>query len=126
MSGWYLLPRLQIIERSLSEVQKDWDTKKGSIGMSDYTLDEFKSMRKNDRIVIFYSYASKLDMREFFDMMGVEYSAKARAQIEHLGYTKPPRVLFVSTPDGYCQSDDYGDYLDRETIDIDGSTAFPY
>jgi hypothetical protein len=127
--GWHLLSRLQVMQRGLKKIktESEWnDSVFGTKIFSDYTFTDFNNMRDNDRIVILYSYAAQLDLNNFFEMMGVEYSQKAYDQIENSGYAyKPGKVFFVSTPDGYCKKDTYGDFLDKQTIDVDGETAYP-
>ncbi len=124
--GWLLWARLHILEREISRAKEDWEAKKASIGFSNYTLDEFNSMRANDWLVVSFSYATGLDYTTYFDMMGIEFSQKAREQIKSFGYEKVPNTYFVSTPTGYCKSDEYGTLFDRETLNIDGTTKFPY
>jgi hypothetical protein len=110
----------------MRRAKKDWDAKKDSVGFSTYTLDEINSIRNNDWLVIAYSYAAELDYRNYFDMMGIEYSQKARDQIASFEYEVVPNSLFVSTSKGYCNEDDYGTLFDKPTLDIDGSTAYSY
>ncbi len=124
--GWDLLPRLHILDREIKRAKNDWDNKKSSIGFSNYTLDEFNNISNNDWLVISYSFATGLDYRDYLDMLGIEYSQKASQQVESFGYEKVPKKFFVSTPDGYCKSDDYGTQLDREWLDIDGESEYPY
>jgi hypothetical protein len=125
-NGWHVLARVHILEREMRRAKKDWDAKKDSVGFSTYTLDEINSIRNNDWLVVAYSYAAELDYRNYFDMMGIEYSQKARDQIASFEYEVVPNSLFVSTSKGYCNEDDYGTLFDKPTLDIDGSTAYSY
>ena len=126
-NGWHLLARLHILEREIKRVKDDWDNKKASIGFSNYTLDEFNNMRKNDWILVSYSFAVGLDFRDYLTMMGMEYSQKASDQVASFNYPMVPKKFFVSTPNGYCKSDGtYGAFLDKSMLDVDGNTTFPY
>jgi hypothetical protein len=125
-NGWHVLARVHILERELRRAKKDWEAKKGSVGFSTYRLDESNTIRNNDWLIVSYSYAAQLDYRNYFDMMGIPYSQKARDQIVSFGFEVVPNSLFVSTDTGYCKTDDYGTILDRQTLPMDGSTAYAY
>ena len=126
-NGWHLLARLHILEREIKKAKEDWDNKKASLGFSSYTLDEFNAMRKNDWLLVSLSFAGEVDFRDYLSMMGIEYSTKASAQVASFGYPLVPKKFFVSTPSGYCKSDDtYGAFLDKSSLDVDGTTLFPY
>jgi len=124
-NGWHLLARLHILQRAIIWAQEDFQTRKHAIGFDNYTLDEFKNRRKNDWLLISYSFASGLDFRDYFDMMGIEYSSKAADQVASFGYVHVPKTFIVSTPDGYCKTDIYGVYLDKEEVPIDGTSSWP-
>ena len=82
-------------------------------------------MRKNDWMLISLSHAVSLDFRDYLDMMGIEYSDKAADQVAGFGYPDVPREFFVSTSNGYCKTDAYGSFLDKDTLDIDGLSVWP-
>ncbi|MCK5727463.1 MAG: hypothetical protein KAH22_11645 [Thiotrichaceae bacterium] len=124
MAGIYF--RVHILEREKSRAIKNWAVKKEDIGFSTYTLDEFSAIRDNDWLVVSYSYAATLDYRNYFDMMGIPYSQKARDQIASFGFEVVPNVLFVSTDKGYCSSDAYGSLFERPSLPIDGVEAYLY
>ncbi|CAA6816771.1 MAG: Unknown protein [uncultured Sulfurovum sp.] len=126
-NGWHLLARLHILEREISRADDDWEANRASLGFNSYTLDEFNTMRRNDWLLVSFSFASGLDFREYLTMMGIEYSQKASEQVASFSYESVPKIFFVSTPNGYCKSDDtYGAFLDKSTLEVDGTTAFPY
>ena len=125
-NGWHLLSRLHLLDREIKRVKNDWENKKASIGFDGYSWDEFNSMRKNDWLLVSFSFASGLDFRDYFNMMGIEYSQKASDQVESFAYERVPAKLFVSTPDGYCKKDEYGDFLDKTLIDVKEGVAFAY
>ena len=125
-NGWHLLARVHILEREIKRAESDWEASRANLGFDSYSLDEFKAIRNNDWLVISYSFAAGLDFREYFTMMGIEYTQKAADQIASFGYESVPQKFFVSTPNGYCKSDDYGSFLDKEMINVDGNTSFPY
>ncbi len=126
-NGWHLLSRLHILEREISRADDDWDANRASLGFSNYSLDEFKAMRNNDWLLVSFSFASGLDFRDYLTMMGIEYSQKASDQVASFSYDAVPRKFFVSTSNGYCKSDGtYGAYLDKDLLDVDGTTEYSY
>ena len=125
-NGWHVLARVHILEREMRRAKKDWEARKASMGFSTYSLDEINNIRNNDWLTIAYSYASEVDLRDYFDMMGIPFSQKAHDQIASFGFDKAPKSLFVSTDTGYCQTDDYGTLFDRPTLPIDGNTPYSY
>ena len=125
-NGWHVLARVHILEREMRRAKKDWEARKASMGFSTYSLDEINNIRNNDWLTIAYSYASEVDLRDYFDMMGIPFSQKAHDQIASFGFDKAPKSLFVSTDTGYCQTDDYGTLFDRETLPMDGNTSYIY
>ena len=58
-------------------------------------------------------------------MMGIEYSQKASNQVESFHYDIVPNKFFISTPDGYCKTDAYGTYLNKNSLAVDGNSAWP-
>jgi hypothetical protein len=124
-NGWHVLARVHILEREKNRAKQDWDARKTSIGFSTYSLSEFNSIRDNDWLIVSYSYAAGLDYRNYFDMMGIPYSQKARNQIASFNYDVVPDALFVSTNTGYCKQDGAGRLFDRPTIAIDGTQTWP-
>jgi hypothetical protein len=110
----------------MRRAKQDWENRKASVGFDHYTLDEINSIRDNDWLVIAYSYGAELDFRDYFDMMGIPYSEKAREQIRSFGFALAPKALFVSTDKGYCNTDTYGRLFDRPTLPIDGVSVYPY
>ena len=125
-NGWHVLARVHILEREMILAKKDWEARKNSVGFSTYSLKEIKNIRNNDWLVVAYSYAAEVDYRNYFDMVGIPYSEKARNQIASFGFEAAPKSLFVSTPDGYCKEDAYGRLFNRPTLPIDGTTPYAY
>jgi hypothetical protein len=128
-NGWHLLARMHILEREIDKVDDNetiWEAHRANLGFDSYTLDEFNNMRKNDWLLVSFSFAAGLDFRDYITMMGIEYSQKASDQVDSFGYTMVPKKYFVSTPNGYCKTDDYGTYLDKSMLDVDGNTTYPY
>ncbi len=123
-NGWHLLARLHILEREVKRAKKDWDTKKVSLGFSDYTLVEFNKMRKNDWMLISLSHAAGLDFRDYLSMMGIAFDQKAANQVASFGYTAVPKIFFESTPSGYCKTDVFGTFLNKSSLAIDGKTKW--
>ena len=125
-NGWHVLARVHILEREMKRAKQDWENRKASVGFSNYTLDEINAIGDNDWLVIAYSYAAEIDYRNYFDMMGIPYSDKAREQIASFGFDAAPKALFVSSKTGYCAADEYGKLFDRPTLAIDGETVYSY
>jgi hypothetical protein len=126
-NGWHLIARLHLLERAIPTVKADWDNLKANIGFSNYTIDEFDTMRANDWLVISYSFATQLNLTTYFDMMGIPYSQKARKQVESFNFDSVDTNYYISTDTGYCTKDDYGYLLgDRKFLEIDGSSEYPY
>ena len=122
--GWHLLARLHILERELYGAKKAWDEKKASLGFDTYSKSEIDQINNNDWMLVSLSFASGLDFREYLSMMGISYSDKAAAQVASFGYEVVPKKFFISTPNGYCTNDKYGDFLDKNMLDIDGTTVW--
>lgn len=123
-NGWHLLARLHILERQITWAKADWENRKASLGFTNYSLSEFNAIRNNDWLVISFSFAAGLDFRDYLTMMGMEYSQKAADQVASFGYEMVPQRFFLSTPNGYCKSDDiYGAYLNKDTLPIDGNVS---
>jgi len=124
-NGWHLLARLQILEREINSIKSDWESKKGDIGFSTYSLNEFNQIANNDWLLISLSFAAALDYRDYLSMMGISYSQKAAAQVASFNYPMVNKRYFVSTAKGYCKQDEYGDYLDKQLLEVDGSSIYP-
>ena len=127
-NGWHVLARVHILDRvSYHAIRNNkWDAKKSGLGFGSYSKSEYQAMRRNDWMVIAYSYAAQLDFTDYFDMVGIPYGQKARSQIKSFGFDKAPKSLFVSTDKGWCTTDDYGTQFDRPTVPVDGTTAYPF
>ena len=131
--GWHLLGRVHLLLREFTEARNSdtaWSSKKAALGFGNYSRDEAKQLSNNDIMIILYSKAAYADFREYWDMWGVPYSAKASAQIESFGYPKVPRRFFFSTSDGYCKDDKFSQSdalnpLDKDFIVIDGNGVWP-
>jgi len=123
-NGWHLLARLHILEREIKRVKEDWENRKNSIGFSLYSIDDFNVIGKNDWLLISLSYAGKIDFSNYLAMMGIEYTQKALDQVNTFGFSKVPKEFFISTSNGYCKEDQYGGFLAKETISIDGATVW--
>jgi len=125
-NGWHVLARVHILEREMRRAKQDWEAKKASVGFSTYSLAEINAISNNDWLTVAYSYASELDLRNYFTMMGIPFSQKARKQIESFGFDVVPNALFVSTKEGYCKEDKYGRLFDKQMLNINGIESFPY
>ena len=120
-NGWHVLARVHILEREMWRAKKDWDTRKASVGFDQYSLEEINNIRNNDWLIIAYSYAAELDYTNYFDMMGIPYSEKARTQIKSFGFDVVPNALFKSEGLAYCSS---VNLLNQPLINVDGTTVW--
>lgn len=122
-TGWHLLGRLHTIEREFNRSAKSeelWNAGKGSIGFSDYTLEEAKAISSDDWQLIAISYVTQRDMRAYLDMWGFSFENKAKQQVGSLSLTAMPLKYFASENTGYCL-DDFAKY----PLDVDVSAVWP-
>ncbi len=128
-NGWHLLARMHILERERNRAKRDestWNSMKDDLGFSTYSFEEFKQIPKNDYIVVTMSFAAELDLRPYFDMMGIEYTQKASKQIAAFGFEEADKnTYFASTPNGFCQQDKFGYMLGKQAIPVDGTSSYP-
>ena len=86
--GWDVITALYLLERQVTwrtysfVSASQWDQVKQSLCLSDYTRDGAQAafsngLGYNDRFLIEVSCVTGMDQRDFFDMWGVRYSAKA-------------------------------------------------
>ena len=109
--GWHLLPRLHILDREFNRAIKnetDWEAKRAGLGFASYAYNEAKNVSNNDWLTIAISWATGLDYRDYIQMWGQEFSAKADAQVNGYGYTAVPRNYFMSSSNGYCKGEGFG------------------
>ena len=132
-NGFHLLTRLHMLERHLDRyAQKNtenWDNEKDKLCFDNYSLDEIKKIPSKDWLSVSLSCASGIDFRPFFDMYGIDYSTKASAQIDALGFTETAQsVFFVENNDsGFTMpNDEAGAYLGKDSVVVDGDTEYPY
>ncbi|MEZ9396129.1 ImpA family metalloprotease, partial [Vibrio splendidus] len=122
-TGWHLLGRLHTIEREFNRLAKSeelWNAGKGSIGFSDYTLEEVKAISSDDWQLIAISYVTQRDMRAYLGMWGFSFENKAKQQVGSLSLIAMPLKYFASENTGYCL-DDFAKY----PLDVDGSAVWP-
>ncbi len=120
-NGWHVLARVHVLEREMRRAKQDWDAKKASVGFDQYSLDEINAIRNNDWLIVAYSYAAGLDYINYFDMMGIPYSQKARDQITSFGFEVVPDALFESEDTAYCSSENL---MNQPLINVDGTTVW--
>jgi hypothetical protein len=130
-NGWHIYPRMHLLQRAIStadDSNESFESMKNGIGFSQYSYEEYKSViasnPSNDWTLISLSFASKVDFRNYLDMMGITYSQKAGEQVESFNYPETQKIFFVSTPDGYCQTDEFGSYFDKAYIPVDGNSSW--
>ena len=120
--GWMLRGRLHMFEREFNRAKQSEDTwlaKRGSLGMGEYTLTEAKAIDNNDWYLISTSFTTSTDYRDYFDMWGLTYSAKAASQVATLNFASITRQYFLSDSKAYC----FG--LDKPAVNVDGAQTWP-
>lgn len=122
--GWHLLARLHILEREFNRARSDattWDAKKTSLGFASYSKAEADAISSNDWMVIAVSKVTGMDYRDYFNMWGQAYSAKANTQVAGFNHATAERRFFISSSNGYCK----GEGFDGNNLPVDGNQAWP-
>ncbi|MFM2032444.1 MAG: hypothetical protein RLZZ297_1209 [Chloroflexota bacterium] len=87
--GWDLVTMLYMHDRLLGANRgsdASWDAIKASLGMSTYTSTEARAIDNNSLFLVRASWLLKTDQRPFFDLWGIDYDAKASAQVTAYGF----------------------------------------
>ena len=107
-NGWHLIPRLHILSRNFNDNDDDdakWNDVRASLGFSSYERSAARLLNNNDWLLIAASFATGLDYRPFFDLMGQAYSSKASAQVGLFGFPPVERAFYLpATNKAYCDS----------------------
>ena len=85
--------------RAISNSESDWLDIQQSLGMSQYTFEQAKSIGKNDWLLIAISNATELDWRNYLSTWAIGYSETAANQVAAQGYAAVPGY-FISVPKG--------------------------
>ena len=131
--GWHLLTRVHVMLREFQYAKGSdsrWNAKKAALGLANYSRSEANKLSNNDIMLIFYSKAAYADFRDYWDMWGVPYSAKAAKQVADFNYPQVPRRFFFSTQNGYCKEDSFSkenavNPLDKLFAPVDGQHGWP-
>ncbi|WP_346837839.1 ImpA family metalloprotease [Microbulbifer sp. SAOS-129_SWC] len=106
--GWDLIPRLHVLQRGFDAARgndADWDAGKGELGFSGYTRTQANTIDNNDWLLIATSYATGLDYRPYFDLIGQPYSAEANAQVAGFGYPAVDHAFYLpASNQSYCDT----------------------
>ncbi len=125
-NGWHLLARTHIHDREFRRTNgNNWAAKKDSLGFSNYTHNEARSISNNDYMLIAWSTVVELDFRDYLNMWGIAYSDKAATQVASFNYPTVPREFFMSASSGYCKTGQNGDFLGKATLPVDGNQNWP-
>lgn len=127
-NGWHLLARLHILDRDFyhsSGNEQRWNSKKAQFGFSTYSRDEARNINNNDWLVIAVSYVTGLDFRDYISMWGMNFSDKASAQVASFNYPAAQRRFFMSSANGYCKTQQNGDFLAKASLPVDGQQVWP-
>ncbi|PKF62826.1 hypothetical protein CW745_05240 [Psychromonas sp. psych-6C06] len=131
IDGWHLLARLHISLREFQWADDEevvWLVKRDSLGFSNFSLNEAKTLSTNDRLAISLSNVTELDYRNLLTMWGLSFSNAASAQIASFGYPVINNNFYQASGNNYCLG------LDKPAIAIidsdndgviDSEDAFP-
>ena len=89
LKSWDIYTKLYLTERLFGDALTNdakWNSQKGALGFSDYTLADTKTVEGNDFMAIVLSNLTKKDFRDYFDMWGISISQKAKDQIVTNGF----------------------------------------
>ncbi len=132
-NGWFLLPRLHIIEREYRKATRNeslWLAKRDNLGFSQYSFAEAQLGAWWDRPEDFLAYAdwvaialgtaTELNFSDYMKMWGHPVSAKAASQLASNGYKMVERKMVVSQGNDYCDG-----FQGKRTVPVDGSSSWP-
>ncbi len=125
--GWHMVPRLHALIYNFDRAssQAAWDAGKVNLGFDGYTRAEATAMTQEDFMLIAYSYVTKLDYRNFLTMWGLPTTQRAKDQVASFGYPPVKSGFFASTKQGVCSVDQFGAYMNKRAISVDGTTGWP-
>ncbi len=113
--GWMILPRLHILEREFSRALSNsdtWNVKRTSLGFSEYTWEEAKSIWSptpelhNDWPSIALSMATGRNMLNYLYKWGLTSSAKAQSQITALNLPPMEAIYYKTDGSQFCEQFD--------------------
>ena len=131
-NGWHLYARMHLLQYAIPTAKanaESYEKIKNNLGFGSYSFEEYQALvaksPNNNWTLVSLSFAAKLDFRPFFDMIGVDYSDKASAQVALFDYKATRKVYFASTPNGFCKKDVFGDYLDKAYFYTNDDPSWP-
>ena len=123
VDGWQLWPRLHILEREFAQGVKNeqnWLLIRDRIGFSGWTLEQAKNVSSNDWMLIANAFALKRDVRNYFTLWGLNFSATAASQVAGFNFASLPLEYYAANGNDFCLG------LDKDKLPIDGNTAWPF
>ena len=123
-SGWNLFSRLHALYHAYKVHRgggRDvWLANRRRLGFDSYSHSEAWSISHNDWMAVAISFVTRRDYRDYLHMWGLEFSAKASAQVQSYGLTRAPQVVFRTTvAPGFCAAE-----LDYEAFPVDGTSSW--
>lgn len=107
-NGFHVLPRLHIYERNLYSADnsaQEWAALAPSLGYTNLSLDDYKALAHNDRLLMAISVVTEHDMRDFFEPYGYIMSDEAAAELQALSLPVMPAQFFaMQKGSDYCLS----------------------
>jgi hypothetical protein len=70
-------------------------------------------------LLVALSRLTERDLRDYFTMWGLDYSAQAAAQVASFAHAPAPLEFFLSGPTEYCET------FDIPTLPVDGTQVWP-
>ncbi len=132
-NGWFLLPRLHIVEREYRKAaanKNSWLARRDSLGFGHYSFKEAelggwwekpgKFFAHSDWVAIALGTATELDFSDYMKMWGHPVSARAASQLASNGYKKVERKMVVSQGNDYCDG-----FEGKRTVPVDGRSSWP-
>ena len=120
--GWNVYPRMHIWDREMSRFDnsdESWNAGKVGLGFGDYTRAEFLAATKNERLFISLSEITQLDLTQWFEMYGLEVSAKAIAQVTSKDLPVLAQKFYTIQLNEYCDS------FTQPSLPVDGKQVWP-
>jgi hypothetical protein len=127
-NGHHIIGRLHVIDRAFREAVKSqatWDADKAKFGFSQMAFADAQTLNNNDFMVVAMSFASGLDLRDYFAMWGFSVGSAAGAQVANFAYPVAERVFFAMTDKGWVEGALSTRVNSFQKLGINGTTAWP-
>lgn len=122
--GWYMIPRLHLMNRELDKALKSdeaWAAQKDKLGFNTYSRSEAKSASNNDFLLLSFAQITGLNYAPFFALWGEPVSAKALAQVNSLELKAAVAKMYApESRNAYCSS------LDVPAFAVSNTSEWPH